>query len=289
MERRLLLLLVPVLASAFVTTDIGLRLLESSAAFAQQQKKKRQGVFERLFRPRDQASEDAARSRAIPPRAMTPRRTSPNKRGGVPQASGMRTICVRACDGYYFPISYSASRKRFKIDEAVCKAMYGGAGAELFVHNNGSPANMAVSLKGKPMKASTNAFAYRHFFSGSCQGQLKRGLANLGEVFLARIAEGQSHGPPDGTAKTEAPTPVARVPRGEDPETLANLAGRFTVAPVISAVLATPSVPIRKLGPVYYYTSPIVITTLRDPPPRGMEFTLIGSAEARGDEDKVAD
>ena len=54
--------------------------------------------------------------------------------------SGYRTLCVRTCDGYYFPISFSAGRQRFKTDEVVCKAMYGSATAELYVHSNNSPA-----------------------------------------------------------------------------------------------------------------------------------------------------
>jgi hypothetical protein len=69
---------------------------------------------------------------------------------------------------------------------------------------------------------------------------------------------------------------------GTDHETLANRAGSFTVAPVIppeeATIAAAP--PIRKFGPDYYYASPIVSETLRDRPPRGPEFTLIGSAEA---------
>jgi hypothetical protein len=273
-----ILLFVSVLGATFVAADFGMSLTGPSVSEAQQ--KKRQGVFGRLFAPRDPPE-------ATSPRSSWRRSLSPSKRG-IGQASGTRTLCVRSCDGYYFPISFSTSRKRFKIDEAVCEAMYGGAAAELYVHNNGSSADTAVSLKGKPMRASTNAFAYRHFFSEPCQGQLKLGLANLGEVFLTRIAEARSNAPPEGRAKTKAPTllsaPIARVAPGHDPETLANLAGGFTVAPVVSpeqAVLAAASVPMRKLGPGYYYASPIVIETLRDPPPRGPQFTLIGSAEAR--------
>lgn len=215
--------------------------------------------------------------------------------GGMEYAgSGYRTLCVRTCDGYYFPISFSTNRSRFKIDEAVCKSMYGGASAELFVHSNGSPSDTAVSLKGEPMVNSTNAFAYRHFYSGACQAQLHRGLANLGEAFLARIAEAQSATPPKDRRPTKAPEllpdPVARVAHGQDPETLANLAGRFTVRPVRSpdeAEIAAISEPMRKLGPDYYYATPIAIEGLRNPPQRGPVFTLIGSAHASEPDDDL--
>jgi hypothetical protein len=213
----------------------------------------------------------------------------PSSRGGGGDfaGSGYRTLCMRTCDGYYFPISFSTSRSRFKIDEAVCQSMYGGAPSELFVHYNGSPSDTAVSLKGEPMTESTNALAFRHFFAGSCQAQLHRGLANLGEAFLVRVAEAKANQPPKDQPKTRAPTllpaPMVRAAPGQDPETLANLAGGFVVRPVRSpeeAAVAAASAPIRKLGPEYYYTTPIAIESLRNPPQRGPVFSLIGSAHA---------
>jgi len=39
-------------------------------------------------------------------------------------ANTYRTLCVRSCDGYYFPISYATGRGRFKTDAAVCASMY---------------------------------------------------------------------------------------------------------------------------------------------------------------------
>lgn len=213
----------------------------------------------------------------------------PSSRGsGTAMASsGYRTLCVRTCDGYYFPISFSTNRSRFKIDEAVCQSMYGGEPAELFVHQNGAPSDTAVSLKGEPIATATNAFAYRHFFSPSCQGQLQRGLANLGATFLERVADTRPSAPqrdrPPSEAPALLPTPMARVAPGQDPETMANLAGQFRVAPVRTpeeAEVAAANAPIRKLGPEYYYVTPIAIEALRNPPQRGPVFSLIGSAHA---------
>ena len=59
-----------------------------------------------------------------------------------------RTLCVRACDGYYFPISYSTPSSRFKIDASVCEALYPPGEAELFVHRTGLSADTMTSLKG---------------------------------------------------------------------------------------------------------------------------------------------
>jgi hypothetical protein len=45
--------------------------------------------------------------------------------GDYPQvgAGGYRTLCVRTCDGYYFPISNSTSSTRFGDDEQTCQKL----------------------------------------------------------------------------------------------------------------------------------------------------------------------
>jgi hypothetical protein len=248
--------------------------MESSVAVAE--KTKRQGVFQRLFRPRDPPPEFAAPSRAIPPRG------SLSTKRRVPQALGMRTLCVRSCDGYYFPISSSSTRKRFKIDEAVCKAMYGGAEANLFVHDNSSPPETAVSLKGKPLAREPYAFAFRETFNEACQAELKTGLTRLAAAFLAKQEQSTAIGTDETAASTVLPHPLRRPPAGNDPETVANRAGGFIARPTLSskdaAIVAASRM--RKLGSDYYYADSLVIPNVRDRLPSGPRFTLIGSAAA---------
>lgn len=205
---------------------------------------------------------------------------------GETASSGYRTLCVRTCDGYYFPVSFRSSRSRFKIDETVCKSMYGGAEAELFYHSNGRAADTAVSLAGRPLSAEPYAFAYRSTFNESCQIELKAGLENLKEVFASTVAAAQAKGPvfvQRKPAPVLLPAPVARVSPTHDPETLANLAGGFRVVPVVppgqeEVVVASTS--IRLLGPGYYYEPPPKIQALYEPPDLGPEFSLISSAAA---------
>ncbi|MGB7287506.1 MAG: DUF2865 domain-containing protein, partial [Salaquimonas sp.] len=45
-----------------------------------------------------------------------------------------RTLCVRTCDGYYFPISFSTTQKRFEEDAGQCQQMCPGAETALFYH-----------------------------------------------------------------------------------------------------------------------------------------------------------
>ena len=210
----------------------------------------------------------------------------PTTRGSQWAGSGYRTLCVRTCDGYYFPISFSAGRGRIKTDEVVCKSMYGGANVELFYHNNGRGPESAVSASGQRLESQPYAFAYRKDFKNSCQAELKNGIANLGVVFADRI---KPHPNRPGVVKPVAPAtpsiephPIARSEPGTDPETVANRAGDFSVRPVRpdrdDGDLIAGSV--RRFGPDYYYEEPETITAIYEPPDLGPAFTLIGSAKA---------
>jgi hypothetical protein len=72
-----------------------------------------------------------------------------------------RTVCVRACDGYYWPISFSTTRGQFFGDEAQCQSSCNG-GARLFYHPNpGGGMSDAVDLEGRAYTQLSSAFLYR--------------------------------------------------------------------------------------------------------------------------------
>jgi hypothetical protein len=87
--------------------------------------------------------------------------------GGGMRAGGLsgnfRTLCVRTCDGYYFPISYSVGPASFGRDAQACAAMCPGTQVEL--HHHRSPGeeseDMVSAVTGIPYRQMTNAFAYR--------------------------------------------------------------------------------------------------------------------------------
>jgi hypothetical protein len=90
--------------------------------------------------------------------------------GGDQQVSGnFRTICVRTCDGYYFPISFSAPSNRFQDDERTCQRMCPAAQVSLYTyHNPGEDIQQAVSLDGRPYTELPTAFRYRTEFNKEC-------------------------------------------------------------------------------------------------------------------------
>jgi hypothetical protein len=93
---------------------------------------------------------------------------------GAP-SSTYKTVCVRTCDGFYFPVSYATSPARFGDDEQTCKSLCPAAEATLFTHRSNEDMSRAVSVNGQPYSALPNAFKYRQAFNPSCackaQGQ----------------------------------------------------------------------------------------------------------------------
>lgn len=88
---------------------------------------------------------------------------------GFSPAGSYRTICVRSCDGFYWPISYSANPGRFAEDEKVCRQSCPAAEATLFAYPNpDGNVNQAMSISGQPYASLPNAFRYRQALDASC-------------------------------------------------------------------------------------------------------------------------
>ncbi|WP_183235904.1 DUF2865 domain-containing protein [Bradyrhizobium sp. CIR18] len=86
-----------------------------------------------------------------------------------PQSGTYRTVCVRTCDGAYFPVSFATVPARFPDDEKTCKALCPAAEAVLYTHRNpGEDMNSAVSVSGQPYTALPTAFKFRSEFNPSC-------------------------------------------------------------------------------------------------------------------------
>lgn len=86
-----------------------------------------------------------------------------------PQSGTFRTVCVRTCDGAYFPVSFATYQARFQDDEKTCKALCPATEASLFSYRNpGEDINQAVSISGQPYSALPNAFKFRTEFNPSC-------------------------------------------------------------------------------------------------------------------------
>jgi Protein of unknown function (DUF2865) len=88
--------------------------------------------------------------------------------GNLPFAT-YKTVCVRLCDGYYFPVSFSTLPTHFERDADACQSKC-AAPVELYYHQNpGSGMEQAVSFKSKQNYSSLrSAFRYRKEFVQGC-------------------------------------------------------------------------------------------------------------------------
>lgn len=88
-------------------------------------------------------------------------------------AGTYRTICVRTCDGFYFPISYSTVPTRFAEDEQLCRRMCPATEAVLYSHRNpGEDVARAVSTAGRTYSELPTAFSYRKQYNSACSCRL---------------------------------------------------------------------------------------------------------------------
>ncbi|MHC1548675.1 DUF2865 domain-containing protein [Phyllobacterium sp. K27] len=83
--------------------------------------------------------------------------------GSIPvpiEGGQFQTMCVRTCDGYYFPLTYQTGAENFPRDQAQCQAQC--PGAQLFFKPTGEERPEAmVSLAGQAYRDMPNAFKFR--------------------------------------------------------------------------------------------------------------------------------
>ena len=87
---------------------------------------------------------------------------------GAPNGT-YHTVCVRTCDGYYFPISYSTLPSHFAEDERTCQRECPAADVALFSYRNpGESMDQAVSTNGQLYTALPTAYRYRTQLISAC-------------------------------------------------------------------------------------------------------------------------
>jgi hypothetical protein len=181
-----------------------------------------------------------------------------------PQSGTYRTVCVRTCDGGYFPISFATVPARFPDDEKTCKALCPATEASLYSYRNpGEDMNQAVSIGGQPYSSSPNAFRFRQEFNPSCAckaaGQTwsealksiddKAAAEQQGDIIVTEeSAKKMSRAPtkqaPPPAKKGSAPATAAAPDAPPAPDAAASTAA-------VSTGSAPDNKPIRSVGPTF--------------------------------------
>ena len=79
-----------------------------------------------------------------------------------------RTVCVRLCDGYYWPISYATSTGHVERDRQKCESSCGSP-ARLYRSRTGAEVEDMEDLNGQPYSRLKTAFLYRTQYEPSCK------------------------------------------------------------------------------------------------------------------------
>jgi len=120
------------------------------------------GFFETLFGVGDSRPNYATET--MPDNALPPIDPSllEEKKGA---RGGPLAVCVRTCDGYFFPVNYQGARGAF---EEICQASCPSSEVELYWMQAGGDLDTARSANGKAYTAMPNAFRYRQSYDPAC-------------------------------------------------------------------------------------------------------------------------
>jgi len=127
---------------------------------AQHPPDRRPGLFERLFgwsgqRPR--------RNYEYAPYGWGPNDSYANTGGGY------RTLCVRLCDGYYWPMNFSTTGGGVRSDAVRCENSCNSETRLFYQRSPGSDPNYMVDLSGARYADLPNAFRYRSEYVEDCR------------------------------------------------------------------------------------------------------------------------
>lgn len=117
---------------------------------------------------------------------------SENNFGSLPFAT-YRTVCVRLCDGFFFPVSFSTLPNHFSRDADQCQSRC-AAPVELYYHQNpGGDIRQAVSARAQtPYTSLKTAFKYTKEYVQGCSCKEAEYVPSAGEKKAEAPASGNS-------------------------------------------------------------------------------------------------
>lgn len=123
--------------------------------------------------------------------------------------STYRTLCVRLCDGYYFPVSFSTLPNHFQRDAEVCQSKC-AAPVELYYYQNpgGAVEQMVGVSTNEPYTNLKTAFRYRKEFVQGCSCKVAEFVPQSQPGSL----QGQAPAPASSPGTSAAEAPVAPPP-----------------------------------------------------------------------------
>jgi Protein of unknown function (DUF2865) len=128
-----------------------------------------------------------------------------------------RSVCVRLCDGFFYPIHYSTYGSLLAQDAQACQANC-AAPAELYVYRNpGQEIEQAVSLNGSAYLDLPVALRFRKEYVKGCScKQVEYNPTDI-EAANKEAAAAAAASPTKGKGRAKAPLPPASAPQATAP------------------------------------------------------------------------
>jgi hypothetical protein len=151
--------------------------------------------------------------------------------GGVDVSSSgsFRTLCVRTCDGYYYPISFATNPSHFAEDENTCRNTCPNTEVALYSHRTNDDVRHAATIQGRRYVDLPTAFRYRQQFDPSCScrkpgqswadamGQ-SRDRIGRGDIIVTDEKSKELSAPKSATSAPSRPaTPASATPASAPP------------------------------------------------------------------------
>lgn len=212
------------------------------------------GLLERLFGGPERNSRSVIMPEYGDERPRYQTRTMFGGDGPSFDPGAYRTFCVRACDGYYFPMSPSSSRSDLTRDAQNCQTACPGADMQVYYHRGADEeAGLMMSVAtGEAYADLPMAFAYKSDRprDASC------GCAMQASNFTIIAGNGGAEPKRSQLRPTLPPLPTGKPDPAADPETLANIDGDFGVTAIRKLLskrnaAAISNRKVRVVGPVF--------------------------------------
>ena len=90
------------------------------------------------------------------------------RRRSAPASGSYRTVCVRLCDGFYWPINYGTDSDDLDTDARTCERSCASP-TRLFMHPVDGDIEDLIDQKGQPYAKLKTAFLFRKVYDESCK------------------------------------------------------------------------------------------------------------------------
>lgn len=158
-----------------------------------------------------------------------------------------RSVCVRTCDGFFFPVSYQTYASHLAQDASVCQSSC-AAPAELYVYRNpGQEIDQAISLNGTAYSDLPAAFKYRKEYIAGCSCKANE----YNPTAIEAASQKAEAAPPAGKPGKKAPATTQAAASPAQPPAQLNLdaTGAIPVQPQAEAPAEAAPVPAAEAAP----------------------------------------